>query len=90
MENGERKYDMCKAFADMKLEGIEEGIEKGKILQLVEIICKKIHKNKPADVIADELEEELSTVENVIRIQRQVGSYDAGQICEILQTELSC
>lgn len=26
MENGERRYDMCKAFLDMKLEGIEEGI----------------------------------------------------------------
>ena len=25
MENGEKKYDMCKAFVDMKLEGIEEG-----------------------------------------------------------------
>lgn len=25
MENGEKKYDMCKALVDMRLEGIEEG-----------------------------------------------------------------
>ena len=44
MENGERKYDMCKAFMDMKLEGIEEGMEKGKILHLAEMICKNLRK----------------------------------------------
>lgn len=29
MENEEKKYDMCKAFVDMKLEGIEEGKAEG-------------------------------------------------------------
>ncbi|MCM1262646.1 MAG: hypothetical protein NC313_07975 [Butyrivibrio sp.] len=28
-ENGEEKYNMCKAFEDMRLEGYEEGVEKG-------------------------------------------------------------
>ena len=29
VEDGEERYDMCKAFEDMRLEGFEEGIEKG-------------------------------------------------------------
>lgn len=91
VENGERRYDMCKAFMDMKLEGIEEGIEKGiekeRASHLIETVCKKLLKNKPAEVIAEELEEELEAVENVIRIQRQVGNYDVKQIYEAVQIE---
>ena len=29
VEDGEERYNMCKAFEDMRLEGFEEGIEKG-------------------------------------------------------------
>lgn len=89
MENGERRYDMCKAFLDMKLEGIQEGRAEGRLEYLVETVCKKIMKDKPAAVIADELEEELSTVESVIRIQRQVGSCDTEKICRALREEQS-
>ena len=93
MEKEERKYDMCKAFMDMKLEGIEEGrekgieegVEKGKTIQLIEYVCKKLLKNKPAEVIADELEEELSVVEHIVKIQRRTGNYDANEIFEMLQ-----
>ncbi|MCI9297296.1 MAG: hypothetical protein HFI10_07610 [Lachnospiraceae bacterium] len=85
MEKEERKYDMCKAFMDMKLEGIEEGMEKGKTIQLIEYVCKKLLKNKPAEVIADELEEELSVVEHIVKIQRRTGNYDANEIFEMLQ-----
>lgn len=99
MEGGERRYDMCKAFMDMKLEGIEEGmekgmekgiekgIEKGKALHLVEVICKKLRKNKSAEAIAGELEEDLSAVENIIGIQRRVGNYDVKQIYDAMQRE---
>ena len=80
---------MCKAFLDMKLEGIQEGRAEGRLEYLVETVCKKIMKDKPAAVIADELEEELSTVESVIRIQRQVGSCDTEKICRALREEQS-
>ena len=79
MENEEKKYDMCKAFVDMKLEGIMEG----EINHLIKSVCKKLQKNKSAAVIADELEEELSEIERVIAAQRQVGSYDAEQIYKV-------
>ena len=80
---------MCKAFLDMKQEGIEEGIEKGiekeRITHLIETVCKKLAKNKQAAVIAEELEEELQAVETVIKVQQQVGSYDVGRIYDILR-----
>lgn len=84
---------MCKAIMDMKLECIEEGMEKGiekgkgKTVLLIETICKKLAKNKPAAVIADELEEELSVIEKVIRVQQGVGNYDVKQIYEVMQKE---
>jgi hypothetical protein len=84
MENGEKKYDMCKAFVDMKLEGIEEGRQvrkEGSRERLVNIICIKLRKNKQPQIIAEELEEELSEIEKVIAAQKKVGSYDVEQIC---------
>lgn len=77
MENGERKYNMCKAFQDMKLEGMQE--------QLIKTVCIKLQKNKPASVIADELEEELPEIEKIIAAQKQVGSYDVHQIYKALE-----
>ncbi len=93
MENGEKKYDMCKAFVDMKLEGIEEGRQvgreegrkegrkEGSRERLVNTICIKLRKNKQPEVMAEELEEELSEIEKVIAAQKKVGSYDVEQIC---------
>ena len=80
MENGEKKYDMCKAFVDMKMEGKIEG----SLERLVKSVCIKLSKNKPAAVIADELEEELSEIEKVIAAQQKEGSYDVEQICKRL------
>ncbi len=92
MRNEEETYDMCKAFVDMKLEGVEEGIQKGiqkgmqkgMQYQLVQTVCIKLRKNKPAEVIADELEEEISEIEKVITAQKRVGCYDVEQICNAL------
>lgn len=79
VENEGKKYDMCKAFVDMKLEGMQ--------VYLISAVCKKLQKNKPAEIIADELEEELSEIERVIAAQRQVGNYDAEQIYKVYSME---
>ena len=96
MENEEKKYDMCKAFVDMKLEGIIEGKKEGRLEgklegkaeerqeHLIRTVCIKLRKNKPAATIADELEEELSAVERVIEAQRKAGCYDVERICAVL------
>ena len=76
-EKGE--FSVYKAFEDMK--------EEGKAERLIEQICKKLQKNKSTEVIADELEEELPVVENIIKIQRQLGSYDVEQIYREMETE---
>lgn len=47
IENGEERYNMCKAFEDMRLEGMEEGIEKG-IYALIQT-CTEL--GVPKDVI---------------------------------------
>lgn len=82
---------MCKAFLDMKQEGIEEGIAKGiekeRLSHLIETVCRKLLKNKSAAVIAEELEEDLQAVERVIRAQRRVGNYDVERIGEMLRAE---
>ena len=43
-EEGEERYDMCKAFEDMRLEGYEEGMEKGIIKGIQALIqtCKEL------------------------------------------------
>ena len=89
MDNGEKTYDMCKAFVDMKMEGRREGKIEGKIEErqehLVRTVCIKLQKNKPAAIIADELEEELPEIEKVIEAQRLVGNYDVKQICAVME-----
>lgn len=87
MRNEEETYDLCKAFVDMKLEGVEEGRREGMQYQLVRTVCIKLRKNKPAEIIADELEEELSEIKKVIEAQRQVGSYDVKRICAVLMEQ---
>lgn len=84
MRNEEKTYDLCKAFVDMKLEGVEEGRKEGRKEYLVSNVCIKLRKDKSANVIADELEEDISEIEKVIAAQRKVGSYDVEQICNLL------
>lgn len=92
MENGVKRYNVCKAWEDQRLDGIEEGRkegrkegrEEGMRQYLVKLVCKKLQKNKSAVVIAEELEEDLSEVEKVLEAQRKVGSYDIVQICKAM------
>lgn len=80
MENGKERYNMCKAIEDM----IADGKMEGRLEHLIQLVCRKLQKNKTAEVIADELEEELSEIERVIAAQQKVGSYDVGQICKLM------
>lgn len=82
MENGKERYNMLKAFEDMRLEGKMEGIQE----HLIQLVCKKLQKNKPVEVIAEELEVDRSEIEMIISAQKRVGNYDAEQI-RILMAE---
>ena len=87
-KNGEERFEMCKAFEDYRLEGKMEGKlegeREGMQKHLIQAVCKKLQKNKPAEIITEELEEELSEVEKVIEAQLRVGSYDVEQIYRAL------
>ena len=80
VKNGETRFEMCKAFEDYRLGEKLEGMQE----RLIQMVCKKLMKNKPAMTIADELEEDLSEVERIKKKKKRVGSYDAAQICGAL------
>lgn len=54
-------------------EGIEVGLEEGESLKVISQIKKKVSKNKTADVIADELEEDILFIEKVINVINKYG-----------------
>ena len=51
---------------DAKAEGKAEGIAVGRNELLEELVKKKLQKNKSPEIIAEELEEDISVIENVI------------------------
>lgn len=63
IENGEERFDMCKAFEDMRLEGKLEGEES----KLAELTQKKLAKGKSIAIIADELEETEEKIRELIQ-----------------------
>ena len=59
----------------------EEGFEE----KLISLVCRKLQKNKLPEVIAEELEEDLSHVEEICEIAKQFApDYDTTQIYEQL------
>lgn len=49
-------------------DGVADGKETGKYLSMISLICKKIQKGKSLAVIAEELEEDVTTVEKIYNI----------------------
>lgn len=69
IENGEERFDMCKAFEDMRLEGKLEGEES----KLAELTQKKLAKGKSIAIIADELEETEEKICELIQRHHMMG-----------------
>lgn len=65
----------------------EDGRKEGRAYALIEAICKKLRRGKSAEIIAEELEEELLVIESIIRSQRRAGSYEAERIYEDMRQE---
>lgn len=66
-------------------EGELEGEAKGEILKLISLISKKMKKNKSLEVIAEELEEEISTIEPIYNVAGEFApEYDPELIYERL------
>ncbi len=81
------EINMCKAIDDMIFEGeqkgMEKGMEKGVQKKLVEQVCKKVKKNKSLEVIAEELEESVSDIQQIYdKVLEYAPEYDVNMICE--------
>lgn len=64
-----------------RVEGREEGREEGLLKQLVMQVIKKLHKNKPIETIADELEEEPDVIRRIcLAAEDCAPEYDVDEI----------
>ncbi len=53
--------------------GVKEGLAKGELIKLIKLIVQKMKRDKPVNVIADELEEEISIVEKIYGVAKKFG-----------------
>lgn len=64
-------------------DGFDNGQQNGKLLQLTELICRKLQKNKSPETIAEELEEDIDTIQYICAIAKDFASdYDVAKIVE--------
>ena len=65
----------------------EEGREEGEQRKLIQLICKKLEKNIAVSEIADMLEEDLETIQEISNVaSKYAPEYDIDKI----MAELSC
>ncbi len=68
--------------------GMERGREAGSSMKLIHQICRKLQKGKEAVQIAEELEEELSSVERICEVAKQYApEYECEAIYRRLKEE---
>ncbi len=68
-------------FENGKSVGFENGRTQGELHKLVELVCKKLAKNKSAEEIADSLEEDIDTIRLICDTAAPFApEYDAEQI----------
>lgn len=68
--------------AEGRAEGKAEGISLGEERKLIELICKKLKKNKSVECIAEELEENREIVEKICAIAASYApDYDCDKVC---------
>lgn len=58
----QRWEELVYAREDGKEEGIKEGIKEGELGKLIELVCKKLSRNKTPEMIAEELETDLDEI----------------------------
>ena len=66
--------------------GQQIGQQIGQELKLIEIVCKKLKKNKTVEQIADELEEKIGDVQRIYDVAEKFApDYDVNKIYEALK-----
>ena len=73
-------------FNDGFDDGFNDGFSNGELSNLIKMICRKLQKNKSPQVIAEELEEDLDTVQRICDASKDFApEYDVKSIMEQLQ-----
>jgi predicted transposase/invertase (TIGR01784 family) len=84
--NKEWRVEYMKTFvhdADVRREGKEIGIEIGKEAKLIAQVCCKLRKGKSVEIIADELEEDVSVVSTICDVAKTFSpNYDEEKILD--------
>jgi len=87
------EYDEAKTMAHIREDSYEEGELAGKKigqeLKLIEIVCKKLKKNKSVEQIADELEEEITDIQKIYDVAEKFApEYDTNKIFETMNQNI--
>lgn len=66
-------------------QGLEQGLERGEANKLIELVCRKMQKNKDVATIAEELEEEPAVIQRIYEVALQIApDYDKQKISDLL------
>lgn len=69
-------------------QGMEQGMNLGSSRKLVELVCRKMRKGKPAVLIADELDEDYQTVVQICGIAGEFApGYDEDEVWQKYRKE---
>ena len=69
-------------------QGILRGMQQGEEQKLIELICRKVRKGKTLQIIAEELEEEESSVSKIYDIVlASAPDYDCGEVYALLHND---
>lgn len=65
--------------------GIQQGIQKGEDKKLIELVCKKLEKNYSIEEIADILDEDIISIQNIVQVAKKYApEYDTAKILKEL------
>lgn len=79
------EYDEKKHLKYTYNEGYEHGQQSGEYKKLIMLICKKLEKGYTVEMIAEILEEDASTIQNIVDIaQKYAPEYDTAKILKEL------
>lgn len=78
-----RKESYEDGFEDGFDNGFGDGQHNGELIKLTTQICRKLQKNKSPETIAEELEEDLDTIQHIYAIAKDFApDYDVTKIVE--------
>lgn len=84
------QFNMEDALEVRYEEGFEDGAEKGELVNLIRQVSKKLQKGKSITQIADEVEESLATVEEIIQAIEDTDTADIEEIYKKIQALRKC